>query len=73
MDFAKIVDHPNLVRDLRTQAVLNTDSVAVRRHEKRIADLQKEQARDQEISCLRQELCEIKSLLSQLSNTLIKT
>jgi hypothetical protein len=71
-EFAKIVDHPNLVRDLNTRAILNLDTVSVRRHEKRIQDLQKEQARDQELSNLKQEVSEIHALLAQLSNTMIK-
>jgi hypothetical protein len=73
VDFAKIIDHPSLVRDMRTNAVLNTDHVAVRRHEKRIADLQREQARENELVSLKSEMSEMRALLMQLSNNTLKT
>jgi hypothetical protein len=64
--FAKIIDHENLIRDMSTQAILNTDHSIVRKHEKRMLDLQKEQARENEINTIRGDLAEIKKLLSSL-------
>jgi hypothetical protein len=72
VDFARIQDHPTLIRDLRSQAILSIDSVAVRRHEKRITELQKETARDAEIGYLKTQMTEIKTLLMQLSNNQIQ-
>ena len=66
MTLAKITDHPHLVRDLHTGAVLNTDHLAVRRHEKRISDLQDQQARDAEVASIKNEITEIKAMLHQL-------
>ena len=65
--FAKILDHYGLVRDLDTQAVLNTDVSVVRQHEKRIADLMKESVRETEIQNMKTELNEIKVLLKSLN------
>jgi hypothetical protein len=61
--YAKIIEEKYLVRDMYSKAVLNTDTSAVRRHEKRLMDLQKEEVRDKEINSLRSELSEIKKLL----------
>lgn len=68
MKTAKILERSDLVRDLDTKAILNIDILAVKRHEKRIADLQKEKARDEELLSMKQDLIEIKALLSKLSN-----
>ena len=65
--FAKILDHYGLIRDLDTQAVLNTDVSVVRQHEKRIADLMKESVRETEIQNMKTELNEIKVLLKSLN------
>ena len=65
--FAKILDHYGLVRDLDTQAVLNTDVSVVRQHEKRIADLMKESVRETEIQNMKTELGEIRLLLKSLN------
>jgi cob(I)alamin adenosyltransferase len=72
MKTAKILNHPNLVRDMNTQAVLTTDRMLVRRHEKRVADLQKEEVREQDIAQLKNDISEIKVLLRQLSNSSIQ-
>ncbi len=69
MKTAKVIDHPNLIRDLETNAILNTDMLSVRKHEKRILDLQKEKEREADINNMKNELSEIKMLLRQLSNS----
>lgn len=66
MKYAKIVDHNSLVRDLHSKAVLNTDLSAVRKHEKRVADLQKEDNRNLEMISIKAELGEIRSILREL-------
>lgn len=65
-EFAKIVDHPVLVRDMYSKAVLNTDKSLIKKHEHRIAVLQKEQARDIEINNIKGDISEIKTLLQVL-------
>jgi hypothetical protein len=66
MRYIKVVDHPNLVRDTYSKAILNTDSSVVRKHEQRMKDLQKEQARDIEINNIKNDIVEIKSMLKSL-------
>lgn len=61
--FAKIADHSNLIRDLYSKAVLNTDNSVIKKHEKRIKDLQKEEARVKEINNIKADIAEIKNLL----------
>jgi len=72
MRTAKITDYPHLVRDLSTQAILTTDRVLVRKHEKRVADLQKEEVRELDIAQMKDDISEIKLLLRQLSNSSIQ-
>ena len=64
--YAKIEDHNYLIRDLSTQAILNTDVSVIRQHEKRIADLMKESVRETEIQNMKTELGEIRLLLKSL-------
>jgi len=56
------------MRDLDNQAVINTDKLAIRRHEKRMKELESEKARDQAIKSLRQDVDEIKSMIKCLSH-----
>ena len=69
MHFVKVANQPSLVRDLETNAVLTTDFSAVRKHEKRISDLQKEEARERKLSVLERDISEIKHLLKQLAKS----
>jgi hypothetical protein len=71
MRTARIIDNPKLVRDMNTQAVLNTDQLAVRRHEKRVAELQHQAVRELDILQMKNDLTEIKAILRALSNSSI--
>ena len=66
--YARITDKQNMVRDMYSKAVLNTDASVVKKHEQRLKLLEKEQAREAEINKLKSELSEIKTLLKQLLN-----
>jgi hypothetical protein len=66
---AKIENRPNLVRDLSTQAILNTDSNAVVRHERIVKDFQKQANRDIEFVILKNQVDELKDMISNLINT----
>jgi predicted secreted Zn-dependent protease len=70
--FAHIVDHPGLVRDLNSQAVINTDKVAIRRHEKRMKELESEKAREEALKSLRQDVDEIKDMIKCLTRHVIQ-
>jgi hypothetical protein len=62
----RVNDHPELVKDSHTKAVLNTDLAAVRRHEERLLKVNKELQRDKEIGQLKNDMNEVKNLLGKL-------
>jgi hypothetical protein len=62
----KVTDHPNLLKDTDSQAILNTDLSAVKRHQERIAKVKKELQRDADIAELKSDMNEIKTLLREL-------
>lgn len=62
----RVNDHPDLVKDSHSKAVLNTDLSAVRRHEERLTKVMKEVNREKDISQLKDEVGEIKGMLKAL-------
>lgn len=64
--FYKVTDHPNLIKDSNSKAVLNVDQSAIARHEQRLAKVQKEQKVTEEINTLKNDMAEIKALLKEL-------
>lgn len=62
----KVKGHDALIKDSRSQAVLNTDLAAVRRHNERLMVVNRELSRDSTIAELRSEMNEIKALLREL-------
>ena len=71
-DIAKVEGHTNLVRDLKSQAIINTDSDAYAKYMARKAK-QKEKDDEvrkviREVNELRNEMREIKNLLVGMSN-----
>jgi|LakMenE01Jun11ns_1017448.scaffolds.fasta_scaffold9105554_2 hypothetical protein len=66
MDKLKIVDNENLVRDVQSQAVLNTDMTALEKYRaKRNRDNQISHSLD-EVKTLKDEVAELKEMLTQL-------
>jgi hypothetical protein len=68
MQYSRIIDHPNLIKDHHSKAILNTDEGATKRHELRLAKVLKEQARDEAINTLRNDMADIKELLTRFLN-----
>ena len=71
-DIAKVEGHTNLVRDLKSQAIINTDSDAYAKYMSRKTK-QKEKDDEvrkviREVNELRNEMREIKNLLVGMSN-----
>lgn len=66
MKYARVKDEKNLIRDMSTQAILNTDISAVKRHEQRMQQLNKQKEQQAEINNLKSEISEIRKLLQQL-------
>ena len=72
MDYYKVKDNSDLVRDPSTGAILNTNSLdydkyVAQRNAKNVENKKTENI-ERDISTLRQELDEIKSLLRELVN-----
>ena len=71
-DTVKVQGHTHLVRDLKSQAIINTDSSAYARYMARKAKQQKkdDQLRDviRDVNELKNEMREIKNLLVEMKN-----
>ena len=72
MTIAKVKGHTNLVRDLKSQAIINTDSDAYARYMARKIkqNLKEDEMRDvvREVNILKIEMREIKNLLVEIKN-----
>ena len=69
MTFAKVKGHSNLVRDLKSQAIINTDSDAYARYMTRKA---KQQKKDDEMRKVVREVNEIKTEMFEIKNLIKK-
>lgn len=63
---AKVTGNERLVRDTQTMAILNTDHGLLRAHQSKMAELDRQKYQDNELNKVKNELAEIKDLLSQL-------
>ena len=72
MAYAKVKGHSNLVRDLKSQAIINTDSNAYARYMARKAKQSKkdDEIRSvvREVNSLKTEMFEIKKLLMEIKD-----
>ena len=70
MDFYKVKDHNDLVRDSKTGAILNTNSLDydkyVAQRSAKSAEHEKTENIEQDLANLKNEINEIKSLLKEL-------
>ena len=69
MTFAKVKGHTHLVRDLKSQAIINTDSDAYARYMTRKA---KQQKKDDEMRKVVREVNEIKTEMFEIKDLLKK-
>tara|TARA_B100001996_G_scaffold282871_1_gene223182 strand:+ start:2107 stop:2331 length:225 start_codon:yes stop_codon:yes gene_type:complete len=67
MTFAKVKGHAHLVRDLKSQAIINTDSNAYARYMERKA---KQQKKDDEIRKVVREVNELKGDIREIKDML---
>lgn len=73
MNSLKVENEPNLIRDLNSTAILNTNIDALNKHrELRNRIKLKEEDKDNQIQDLSNRLLKLESLLSTLINTNIK-
>lgn len=68
----RVKEDERLVRDSENFAILNTDKSVVSQHQKKMQQLQKQKAQEEEINTIKRDVSEIKdmlrSLLQQRSN-----
>lgn len=62
----RVKENERLVRDSDSFAILNTDPSVLSYHEKKMAQLRKQQAQEDEINNIKSDVAEIKALLHQL-------
>ena len=67
-DIAKVEGHTNLVRDLKSQAIINTDSDAYARYMARKA---KQKVKDDEVRQVIREVNELKNEMREIKNLII--
>ena len=67
-DTVKVQGHPHLVRDLKSQAIINTDSDAYARYMARKA---KQKVKDDEVRQVIREVNELKNEMREIKNLII--
>ena len=67
-DTVKVQGHPHLVRDLKSQAIINTDSVAYARYMTR---KRKQQNKDDEFRDVIRDVNELKNEMREIKNLII--
>jgi hypothetical protein len=71
MSLVRIKDHPTLVRDIHSKAILNTDKSALEEYQARVEYARKQQAEKKEtqmrLEKLEQNMEEIRSLLVEIA------
>ena len=67
-DTAKVEGHTNLVRDLKSQAIINTDSDAYARYMARKA---KQKTKDDEVRQVIRDVNELKNEMREIKNLII--
>jgi hypothetical protein len=70
--YAKVEGHPNLLRDLDTNAIVNTDSISANNYDKSLNARKSQklqlQSLQEDIETLKDSIDEIKNLLRGISN-----
>jgi len=68
--YAKVDGHPNLLRDLSTNAIINTDSISsdqyIKTRERKKAETEKISRMESDIEDIRSSIDEIKDLLRKI-------
>jgi hypothetical protein len=67
-DIAKVEGHTNLVRDLKSQAIINTDSDAYARY---MARKTKQRTKDDEVRQVIRDVNELKNEMREIKNLII--
>ena len=67
MNYSRVLNEQNLIRDAESNAILNTDTAAIESAKERKARLKKEK---EEINMLKKDVNDIKILLNQIMDKL---
>lgn len=62
----RVKENERLVRDSTNLAILNTDRELIKAHERKMDQLQKAKAQEEQINTLKSEVSEIKQLMQEL-------
>jgi hypothetical protein len=67
-NIAKVENHPDLIRDLSTQAIINTNSGAYEERLEAIAKVKLDKQQSADIDTLKKDMAEIKKLIKNLAS-----
>lgn len=62
----RVMENDRFVKDSRNFAILNTDKSVLREHERKLAQLQRQKAQEEEINNIKNDVAEIKAMIAQL-------
>ena len=64
----QVEDHPDLVRDLSTQAIINTNTSAYERRLEQLHKIELDKQQTADIEILKKDIAEIKKLLKNIAS-----
>lgn len=62
----RVADNDRFVKDSRNFAILNTDRSILREHERKLEQLNRQKAQEDEINNIKNDVAEIKAMIAQL-------
>jgi len=62
----RVADNDRFVKDSRNFAILNTDRSVLREHERKLEQLNRQKAQEDEINNIKNDVAEIKAMIAQL-------
>jgi hypothetical protein len=66
MRYLRVEDDRALVRDVQSNAILNTDLSSIKKHDVRMKKIQKERMQQDEINTLKNDISELRDLITTL-------
>jgi hypothetical protein len=66
MKYAKVKENPELIRDMDSKAVLNTNSTALQAYKKKREKQQEIQSAVEDINTMKQDINELKTLMQRI-------
>jgi hypothetical protein len=64
--YARVTDHPTLLRDMRNKHIVQTDTSVIRKHEMRLKLIEEKEQLKKEIATIKDDVQEIKDILKAL-------